>query len=383
MGTKKSTVDKLDVELGDRSYSIEIGIQILEQTLIPAVLETACSKVIVVTNTTIQELYPNHVKKCLKSTGIETHTCILPDGEIYKNLKVLEKIYDFLMKHQADRSSLLIAFGGGVIGDMTGFAAATFMRGIRVIQIPTTLLSQVDSSVGGKTAVNHPRGKNTIGAFHQPVHVCIDLEFLKTLDARELKAGFFELVKHGIAHNPNLYKCIQRPVLEPLHLERLAVAVYQSCSTKAYVVEQDEKEAGLRATLNFGHTLGHLIETHTHYKKYLHGEAVGVGMLYAAFVSREYAILAPEVFKRISDFLLPLLNPVVLPEINQELFVDLILHDKKSKDGCISFVLLKDLGVCIVRPKVSPIVLWDYFVDFVRTFPSICNVVGCQNLKKI
>ncbi|HAF89010.1 MAG TPA: 3-dehydroquinate synthase, partial [Deltaproteobacteria bacterium] len=243
----------LKVNLPGREYQIDIGQNILDIQLPKAVKRNSTAHVVVVTNTTLQELYPNFVFNLLADSGVKVSTCVLPDGEKYKNLDTLSMVFDFLMDVCANRKSLLIAFGGGVIGDMAGFAASTFVRGIPFIQVPTTLLSDVDSSVGGKTAVNHPSGKNTIGTFKQPEYVCIELSFLKTLPSRELKAGHMELLKHGLIQDADFFNYTQQHSLEPLDFDYLEEAIFRSCKIKAKIVEKDETEKGLRANLNFGH----------------------------------------------------------------------------------------------------------------------------------
>ena len=366
----------LQVKLPERSYNVDIGFNILKRQLPNVVLKKNADLVVVVTNETLHNLYPDHISSILKDSGIHVATCVLPDGEQYKNLDTLSQIFDFLMEVNANRKTLLIAFGGGVIGDMAGFAAATFVRGIPYIQIPTTLLAHVDSSVGGKTAVNHPLGKNSIGAFKQPEYVCIELSFLKTLSSRELNAGHLELLKHGIIHDDKLFDFIQRHSLEPLDFEFLEEAIHRSCAIKGKVVEKDETELGVRATLNFGHTLGHLIETHAGYGKYLHGEAVGLGMFFAAFVSRRCNELEEEDWRRIKNYLSQILIPIKLPPLNQNLFRDLILHDKKSQKQSLNFIMLRKLGESFIRKETPTDMLWNKFNEFKEKFPDFIEVEG-------
>ncbi len=366
----------VDVQIPGYEYRIEIGSQILAQQLRQAVQKFGRDLVIVVTNTTIHQLYPDHIQQCLRPLNRPVETCVLPDGEQYKTLDTLNQIYNFLLEKRANRQTLLLAFGGGVLGDMAGFAAATYMRGLDYIQIPTTLLSQVDSSIGGKTAVNHSLGKNMIGAFKQPVYVCMESEFLKTLPPRELKAGFFELIKHGIIHDPALFTFLEKHphILDPLDLPILEQAIAASCQVKSHIVEEDEKEKGLRATLNFGHTLGHLIETHTNYTAYLHGEAVGVGMLFAAFVSHEFEFLPDTVFQKILAFLKPYIAPVKLPPLDFELFQELILHDKKSDQDSVNFIVIREIGKSCIHKNTSPALLWKLFGQFIESYPWACQV---------
>ncbi|MEZ7974345.1 MAG: 3-dehydroquinate synthase family protein, partial [SAR324 cluster bacterium] len=234
----------LQVNLPGREYQIDIGLNIINTKLPDAIKINSAEHVVVVTNTTLQDLYPDFIFNILADSGVKVSTCVLPDGEEYKNLESLSLVFDFLMNVSANRKTLLIAFGGGVIGDMAGFAASTFVRGIPFIQVPTTLLSDVDSSVGGKTAVNHPAGKNTIGSFKQPEYVCIELLFLKTLPSRELRAGYMELLKHGLIQDADFFNFTLQHSLEPLNFDYLEEAIFRSCKIKGRVVEQDETEKG-------------------------------------------------------------------------------------------------------------------------------------------
>ncbi|MBF0349653.1 MAG: 3-dehydroquinate synthase [SAR324 cluster bacterium] len=365
---------ELRVNIPGYEYNIHIGQGISTVTLPETVTRTKTDMVVVVTNETINRIYPGLVAEMLRETGITVKTCVLPDGEIYKNIDTLNQIYNFLFEHHANRRTLLIAFGGGVIGDMTGFAAATFMRGIPFMQVPTTLLADVDSSVGGKTAVNHPLGKNAIGAFKQPIYVCIDLNFLKTLPERELKAGYFELIKHGFIHDAALFDFLQNYRFENLDMNFFEEAIFRSCQVKARVVEQDEKETGLRATLNFGHTLGHLLETHTGYTQYLHGEAVGVGMLFAAFVSHQWNFLDTKDFQRVSQTLEAIVEPMVLPALDFNQFQELMLHDKKADQKSVHFILLKNVGTCFINKHTSVESLWEVFQTFLIRFPKLIRL---------
>jgi len=364
----------LQVNLPGREYQIDIGQNILDIQLPKAVKRNSTAHVVVVTNTTLQELYPNFVFNLLADSGVKISTCVLPDGEKYKNLDTLSMVFDFLMDVCANRKSLLIAFGGGVIGDMAGFAASTFVRGIPFIQVPTTLLSDVDSSVGGKTAVNHPSGKNTIGAFKQPEYVCIELSFLKTLPSRELKAGHMELLKHGLIQDADFFNYTQQHSLEPLDFDYLEEAIFRSCKIKAKVVEKDETEKGLRANLNFGHTLGHLIETHAGYGKYLHGEAVGAGMLFATFVSWRRNEITLNEWDLISSALTQYLMPLKLLKMDFGTFRNLILHDKKAQKQAVNFILLNKLGKSFILPEMSVEILWEEFNLFVKEYPGIISM---------
>jgi 3-dehydroquinate synthase len=363
---------QLTVNLPGREYHIDVGTGIWREKLPQLLRARQVSQAIVVTNETLHQHYPDWLAQELRAHGLDARTCRLPDGEQYKSLATLEQIYDFLLSHAANRKTWLIAFGGGVVGDITGFAAATFMRGIPFVQVPTTLLADVDSSVGGKTAVNHPRGKNMVGAFKQPEYVCIDLDFLRSLPKRELWAGYFELAKHGFIHDPSLFEFLQTRPLEPLDPHFLEEAITRSCDVKRRVVEQDEKESGLRATLNFGHTLGHLIEAHAGYGTYLHGEAVGTGMLFATYVSQREGHLSADTAQRIVDFLLPLVPQVQLKPLTEAAFTTLLLHDKKAENQAINFILLRDLGECFIQKSMDTSTLWQHFQQFLQEYPQAC-----------
>jgi 3-dehydroquinate synthase len=271
---------------------------------------------------------------------------VLPDGEQYKNQDHINKIYDALMAQHFNRDVTLLALGGGVIGDMTGFAAASFMRGVNFIQIPTTLLAQVDSSVGGKTGINHPQGKNMIGAFWQPQMVLADMNTLQTLPARELSAGIAEVIKYALIMDEAFLTWLEHnlPAMMALDLEVLAVAVKRCCAYKAQVVAQDERESGVRALLNFGHTFGHVIETHEGYGEWLHGEAVAAGMVQAAMMSQKLGWLTQNDTDRIKHILTLANLPITPPAISAATALDLMGHDKKVKGGKIRLILLKSLG---------------------------------------
>ncbi|MAZ89063.1 MAG: 3-dehydroquinate synthase [Cellvibrionaceae bacterium] len=338
----------LQVDLGDRSYPIYIGQNLLNdpQWLRPFVKG---SQVCVVTNETIALLYLDRVLALLD--GLQVSTVVLPDGEAHKTLDVLSTIYDRLLEDRHNRTTTLIALGGGVVGDMTGYAAASYQRGVDFIQIPTTLLSQVDSSVGGKTGVNHPLGKNMIGAFHQPNAVVIDTDVLSTLPPRELSAGIAEVIKYGLIADVDFYQWLEQNVerLMVCDTDALEEAIERSCQNKADVVAQDEREGGIRAILNLGHTFGHAIETAQGYGNWLHGEAVATGMLMALDLSaREGAITAQEV-ERLRTLLQRAKLPVVSPEdMTEQQFMDLMAVDKKVLDGQLRLVLLDQVGAASV-----------------------------------
>lgn len=343
----------LQVNLGTRSYPIYIGSGLLTE---PAVLtrHIESKQVLIVTNETVAPLYLERVLNQLRGFAVET--VILPDGEQYKTLDSVTRIFDRLLQNKFSRNATLIALGGGVIGDMGGFAAACYQRGIAFIQLPTTLLAQVDSSVGGKTGVNHPLGKNMIGAFYQPRCVIADMEALSTLDDRQLSAGIAEVIKYGLIRDPEFFNWLESNIEALLAKDReaLAYAVERSCWNKARVVASDEKEAGLRATLNLGHTFGHAIETGMGYGRYLHGEAVAIGTCQAADLSRRIGWLDDADVTRIQQLFQKARLPVFPPqEINAERFIELMGVDKKNVDGQIRLILLKGIGEATLPVSVE------------------------------
>jgi 3-dehydroquinate synthase len=303
------------------------------------------TQVMIVSNETVAPLYIDKVVKLFD--GFETESVILPDGEQYKNLKELDTIFDALLGKRFDRQCTLVALGGGVVGDMTGFAAACYQRGVNFIQIPTTLLAQVDSSVGGKTGVNHPLGKNMIGAFHQPQCVVIDTDTLNTLDDRQLSAGIAEVVKYGLIRSTDFIGWLEQNMGSLLVRDpgAIAYAIEFSCQCKADVVAEDEKESGVRALLNLGHTFGHAIEAGAGYGNWLHGEAVGTGMLMAADLSMRQGWLSEKDVQRVEDLIDKAMLPTRAPHsIDFDKFIDLMAVDKKVRAGKINFVLYRSLG---------------------------------------
>lgn len=343
--------ERLIVQTQSHDYPIYIGENLL--TSIDFRPFIVGHQVLIVTNEVVAPLYLDKLEQYL-SQNLPTQTqiihCILPDGEQYKNLDSINRIYDSLMSHHFNRDCTLIALGGGVIGDMTGFAAATYMRGVDFIQIPTTLLSQVDSSVGGKTGINHPLGKNMIGAFWQPKLVVADMTTLMTLPARELSAGLAEVIKYALIGDTQFLLWLEENMsgLLAMDLELLATAVKVSCQHKADIVAEDEFESGKRALLNFGHTFGHVIETHEGYGTWLHGEAVAVGMLQAMRLSQELGWLKPTDVQRGYELIANAKLPTKPPCIEVTTALDLMQHDKKVKSGKIRLILLKQLGEAIV-----------------------------------
>jgi 3-dehydroquinate synthase len=341
----------LTVDLGDRSYPIYIGSKLLaDQSLLAPFIDG--KRVCIVTNPTVSDLYLNKLKSLCSSQDLLVVT--LPDGEQYKTMESVEKIFDAALGAKLNRSSVMIALGGGVIGDMTGFAAACYQRGIDFIQVPTTLLSQVDSSVGGKTGINHPLGKNMIGAFYQPKCVLIDIESLNTLPPREFSAGLAEVIKYGFIADAAFFDWIESNMqkLMARDAEVLAYAVRRSCEIKAEVVAQDEREGGIRAILNLGHTFGHAIENNLGYGEWLHGEAVATGMLMAVDLSVREGYLPKELFDRAVAITAAADLPLKAPsKIDLEAFVDAMTVDKKNIEGKIRLVLLKALGEAFVTDQ--------------------------------
>ena len=338
----------LQVDLGERSYPIVIGPGRLTDS--GWCKHVAGERVAVVTNTTVGPLYLETVRKTLEAAGKRVTSVVLPDGEEEKNWNSLMLIYDALLREQCDRKTTLIALGGGVIGDMTGFAAATYMRGVPFIQIPTTLLAQVDSSVGGKTGINHPLGKNMIGAFYQPQAVVADIDTMNTLPARELSAGLAEVIKHGAIADTRFFDWIEANMAGLLARDAQAIthAVRRSCEIKADVVRQDEREGGLRAILNFGHTFAHAIESGLGYGEWLHGEAVGCGMVMAADLSQRLGYIDAAAKARLTAVVRAAGLPVTAPDLGAARWLELMQVDKKNEGGKIKFILLKPLGSPII-----------------------------------
>ncbi|MFH0947577.1 MAG: 3-dehydroquinate synthase [Elusimicrobiota bacterium] len=329
----------IKIKLGDRTYPIYIGVSLthLGDTLKD---KNFSGKVLVITNTTVGKLYGDMVMDSLGNAGFVASITKIPDGEKYKTLKTVSNLYQVCVDNHLERNSLIIALGGGVVGDIAGFVAATFMRGIPFVQVPTTLLSQVDSSVGGKVGVNHPKSKNMLGAFYQPSMVYTDISTLKTLPEREFNAGLAETIKYGIIKDKKYFIRLERNLMKikSLNLEQVEYTIWRACQLKKLVVELDEKEQGLRAILNFGHTIGHAIESATNYKTYLHGEAVSIGMVCASKIAFELELLDKMWVRRIEEILvrsgLPIKHNLPVDKIIEKLF-----FDKKVLDGKVRFVL--------------------------------------------
>ena len=337
----------LTVNLGDRSYPIYVGAGILARA--GEFLQAAGlrGKVAVVSNSTVAKLYIEPVNEALTRAGFEVVTILIPDGEEHKNLDSLAMIYDRLVRARFERKSIILALGGGVVGDLAGFAAATYLRGVPYIQVPTTLLAQVDSSVGGKTAVNHRDGKNLIGAFYQPRLVLIDVEMLRSLPRRELVAGLAEVIKYGIIEDAELFSVLEDKVDRVIGLDGalLSQVIAASCAIKARVVEQDEREDDYRAVLNFGHTVGHALEAATGYSEFLHGEAVGVGITKATAISLRHGFCDQQTFDRIRRLIEKTGLPSDLPKsVTKESLIQGMEVDKKSAGGKIKFVMCAGIG---------------------------------------
>ena len=339
----------LNVALAKRSYPIHIGRGLLsDASLILPHLKR--KHVAIVTNTTVAPLYLEQLSDTLQAAGVQVIPIILPDGEAYKNSDTLNSIYDALLQNRCERSTTLIALGGGVIGDLTGYAAATFLRGVPFIQIPTTLLSQVDSSVGGKTGINHPLGKNMIGAFYQPQVVLADIDTLQTLPPREFSAGVAEVIKYGLIRDAQFFDWLERHMAQLMQLDEavLSEAIYRSCQNKADVVAKDEHEQGERALLNLGHTFGHAIENAMGYGVWLHGEAVAAGTMMAADLSQRMDWLSAADVARIKNSLLAANLPLVPPKLGAAKYLDLMGLDKKVENGKIRLVLQQGIGRAVI-----------------------------------
>ncbi|MBM4136026.1 MAG: 3-dehydroquinate synthase [Nitrospira sp.] len=349
-------MEKVRVELGERSYDIAIGFHILD-----SIGETIKSfglspRIAIVSNPTVFSLYGERVLDSVRKAGFNAITITIPDGEGYKDIQWLQHIYDELLKHKLDRSSALIALGGGVIGDITGFAASTYMRGISYIQVPTTLLAQVDSSVGGKTGVNHKLGKNMIGTFWQPRLVWVDTETLKTLPQRELLAGLAEVIKYGVIWDNELFDFLENNRNKILNLDRDAITyiIKRSCEIKAEVVSKDERESGIRSILNYGHTIGHAIETVTEYKRYLHGEAVAIGICLEARLSNMLNFIDMNQVLRIKTLIESYGMPSEIPaDIDINNILTPMQLDKKAVAGELKFILPERIGAVRIHKGIK------------------------------
>ena len=358
---------KILVPLGKKSYEviIEAGIRnkINEELLKIGVKNNR--KILVISNKEISDLYSEEFLKNLKDNNYQAQIFLIKAGESHKNLETLSEIYNFAFEFGLDRNSLIIALGGGIVGDITGLAAATWLRGIEYIQIPTTLLSMVDSSVGGKTAVNHPKGKNLIGAFHQPKAVFIDPETLKTLPKREFNAGMAEVIKYGVIKDKELFEFLEneknKNKLINLENEYLIKIIKSSIQTKSYIVSEDEKEHGIRAILNYGHSFGHVIENLCGYGEFLHGEAISIGMKIAGDIALEKGLWSKEDLIRQDNLLKSYSLPTKIPKINKNEVIRILMGDKKVRDGKMRFILPKGIGEVDIYDDIVDSLFLKYF----------------------
>lgn len=349
---------KNKVSLDNGSYEIVIGSGILENIGAEMSKLGLKGQVLVVSNTTVAPFYGNIIIDALDGFGYTARMLVLPDGEKYKNFETVVKIFDAAIECGLDRSSTILALGGGVIGDMAGLAAATYMRGINFVQVPTTLLAQVDASIGGKVAVNHPRGKNLVGCFYQPKLVWIDIDTLKTLSQREMLSGWAEVIKYGVISDYNLFCYLEENIagIKERSDNILIKAVSNSCAIKAEVVSQDEKEHGIRAILNFGHTIGHALESATNYCELCHGEAVGIGMVGASYLAHQMGMISLSDFQRIRSLIINVGLPTNIPGIIWEKIWHHMKTDKKAQNGNINFILPTSIGSVIIKP-VEPLLI--------------------------
>lgn len=356
-----SDIRQVNIDLNQRSYPILVGTGLLCDSAIYQKLPNA-SSALIVSNTCIAPLYVEQLQATLNGRFSKVISCVLPDGEVYKNWQTLQLIFDTLLENSCDRQTVLFALGGGVVGDMTGFAAASYMRGVPFVQVPTTLLAQVDSSVGGKTAINHPLGKNMIGAFYQPHLVVCDLDVLKTLPPREISAGLAEIIKYGPIADLEFFEWIESNLDALMHKDPSALthAIERCCQIKAHIVGLDEREGGIRAVLNFGHTFGHAIESGMGYGTWLHGEGVGCGMVMAANLSARLGLVDMAFVHRLTTLIeragLPVVGPVLSPADNAGRYLDLMRVDKKAEAGEIRFVVIDGPGKASVRAAPDALV---------------------------
>ena len=373
-----TTYQTLTVALDERSYPIHIGCGLLANAELWRPHLNPKMGAVVVTNTTVAPLYLDRVMATLAELGCPAFSVILPDGEEYKSWETLNTVFDALLENRCERGTTLIALGGGVIGDLVGFAAACYQRGAPFIQVPTTLLSQVDSSVGGKTAINHPMGKNMIGAFYQPKLVLADLDTLDTLPPREMAAGLSEVIKYGLIRDEAFFHWLEQNAEGLMQRDKtlLAQAVHHSCAHKAEVVARDEREAGERALLNLGHTFGHAVETGMGYGCWLHGEAVAAGTVMAALLSKQLGWLDEAAIERIKLLFqrvgLPVVGPWLAssPEASAERYLELMRHDKKVSAGVMRLVLLKAVGLAVVSAEADDAAILDAILSGLATKPD-------------
>ncbi len=363
-------MDFCKVNLKDRSYIINIGRNLNIRDLVRQ-LDKKYKNIMIVTNTCVAPLYLDKIVSFLEEDDVNIKTCILEDGEQYKNVDSYMQVMTTLLNNNFARDCLLVALGGGVIGDITGFVASTFCRGVDFIQIPTTLLAMVDSSVGGKTAINHDLGKNMIGTFYQPKAVFIDLEFLKTLDERQIKAGLAEVIKYGIIYDKDFFNFLYcKEDLFDLDSNDLTFIVKKCCEIKALIVSDDERESGIRAILNLGHTFAHAIETHMGYGTYLHGEAVGIGIMLASFVAKSEYMLIDDEYEAIKYLLDKAKLSIKLPQnMGSDAFIEHMYHDKKVHDNKIVYVIPNCIGRAITTNRFSDMRIKE-LIDMYATIES-------------
>jgi len=346
---------KLRIDLADRSYDILIGRNFFPHLGDHLSHLKSARRALIVTNPAVNKLYGKVLTEGLENAGLEIEYVEIPEGETHKTLQDAQTVYDHLIDNQYDRNTLLVALGGGVIGDLTGFIAATFLRGVPYVQVPTTLLSQVDSSVGGKTAVNHPQGKNLISAFYQPRLVAIDLDTLTSLPPDEFRAGMAEIIKYGVIEDPRLFDFLEKNSQKILDqdTECLQHIIETSCAIKAKVVERDERESSYRMVLNFGHTIGHAVEALTGYSRFKHGEAIAIGMVYAAKLSCQLGKCSAKVVQKIQALVEQYGLPSRLPEFSSKEYIESMYRDKKAHDRNIRFILVKDIGTVEIVDRVA------------------------------
>ena len=352
--------------------SLFIGNNILTQVISEFKKKSPNSTIFLIADNSVYKIYKKKIELAL---GKKTASLLLPSGENTKSSKYLNQIYDFLLKNKADRKAQLVALGGGVIGDLVGYAAATYMRGIDLIQIPTSLLAQVDSSIGGKTAINHPLAKNSIGVFKQPLVSIIDTNFLASLSERNFVSGYAEIIKHAIIKDASFFENLYKLDLKKLQKNKSLIIeiISRSCHLKAKVVEKDETENSLRAILNFGHSLAHLIETHTKYKTYLHGEAVIGGMDFAIWWSKKHLKLATKTYQKVRELLLKQDIKIELKNITKQKFCSLLARDKKNFVSGINFIGIKALGKVTICKKVSIESIWQDFLEYQKITDNIIS----------
>ena len=348
-------MEEVRVDLGERSYDIKIGEDILGNLGDYLSQLEIGNKVLIISNTLVDSLYGAEVEEAIAEAGFNVEKALIPDGEKYKSLATAKDLYDAAVEAELDRTSSIVALGGGVVGDIAGFIAASFMRGINFIQVPTTILAQVDSSVGGKVAVNHQQGKNLIGHFYQPKLVVADKKVLHTLEDRELKAGLAEVIKYGVIWDQDFFSFLKNKQAEIMELSTAEIikAVKISCQIKAKVVEKDEREEGLRAILNYGHTIGHALEAVTNYEQYRHGEAVAIGMAAAARIAHKLEMITAQEVEAQEDLIASFGLPIRFESLDNDQIIKALTKDKKVKNGVIRFILADQIGEVRILSDIS------------------------------